>query len=85
MNSSTGKTDVLQEIIRMKQMRKEEIAQSKKKMQGIIQAIIEPEKPSHNGNQMMRYVHTGMAAYDGLMTGIKVYRRIKRLFSKRTS
>ena len=62
------------EMIRQQRIdKKKEILQSKEQMLHL----------AHHKNKfegMMQHVNMGIAAYDGLMTGIKVLRRIRAFF-----
>lgn len=74
-------TDIMQQIALLKEEKRKEIELSQKRMQTLMSTIIEPQKDNSAGG-MMKYVQTGIAAYDGIMTGVKMYRRIRRFFKK---
>lgn len=82
LNNSQHEQDLFQRISMLKKQKSDEIQASRKRMYNLSQAIINPA-PSGKEAGMMKYVHTGMMAYDGIMTGLKIYRRIKQIFHKK--
>ena len=62
-------------IIRRRLEKKEEIRQSKERMQHITQELFAPQKSKTKIEGLMQHVNTGIAAYDGIMTGMKIFNR----------
>ena len=57
----------IQDITERKNNKKSELSASKKKIQELTQ----------------NHFNTGMAAYDGIMTGVKIYKRLRAVFSRK--
>lgn len=70
-------------IIRRRLEKKEEIRQSKERMQHITQELFAPQKSKTRIEGLMQHVNTGIAAYDGIMTGIKILHRIRKIFNRK--
>lgn len=81
--STNSNPYTIETISRMRAEKKEELKQSKVKMQRLAQNLFSPPETKNKMDLMMHHFNTGMAAYDGIMTGIKIYRRIKGMFKKR--
>lgn len=70
-------------IAQRKKEKREEILASKKRMQNLAQQLFSPTKSDNKIDSMMQHVNMGIAAYDGIMTGIKILRRVQSFFSKK--
>lgn len=86
MNSHTTDTTpvTLESIARQKAELQQQIRRQKEIMAGLAQEIFAPLEPTANkANAMMRAFNTGMALFDGVVTGMKMMRKFRRLFGRR--
>lgn len=60
--------------------KREELKQSKDRMQNLSQQLFAPQQGKNKIDSLMQQVNMGIAAYDGLMTGIKILRRVRGFF-----
>ena len=60
--------------------KQEELKQSKDRMQNLSQQLFAPQQGKNKIDSLMQQVNMGIAAYDGLMTGIKILRRVRGFF-----
>lgn len=70
-------------ISQKKEEKRAEIQASQKRMQHISQELFSPTRSDNKIDSMMQHINMGIAAYDGIMTGIKVLRRIQNFFSQK--
>ena len=70
----------IQIISERKSRKKDELRQSKQRIHELTQNLFSPPE-TKNKMDLMNHFNTGLAAYDGIMTGVKIYRRIKEIFS----
>lgn len=71
----------LETIVQKKLELRQEIQQQKKNITLLAQELIAPVAPAAGkANQLMRAFQTGMAAFDGILLGLKMMRRIRKLF-----
>lgn len=60
-----------------------DIRTQKEKITTLTQGIFAPLAPPRNkANALMRSVNTGIALWEGIMTGVKIMRKMRRLFRK---
>ena len=80
---STNKTKYsLEYLEQLKAEKEEEITKTKEKMVSLSKAIMAPPQTNNNVELWMHYASNGMAAYKGVITCIKLYKRLKSTFSK---
>lgn len=81
-NSEEKAASITLEVIARKKMElHKQIQQQKEIMALLTKEIIAPAVPAAGkANQLMRVFHTGMAAFDGIILGIKMMRRIRKIF-----
>lgn len=77
------KTYSLESISSQRKNKKAEIQVSKMKMQQIAQDLFAPPATKNKMEGLMQHVNTGIAAYDGIMTGMKILQRIRGFFRKK--
>ena len=65
----------VESIAQRRAEKKEEILRSKARIQNLTQELFAPQKS-------MQHINAGIAAYDGLMTGLKILRRVRGFFSR---
>lgn len=76
-------TYTIEEINRLREEKKNEVRQSKERLIQLGQQLFAPHESKGKLDNLMQQVNMGIAAYDGVMTGIKVLRRIRSYFKKR--
>ena len=80
---STPVKITLEDISRLKFEKLEEIRTQKKVMARTARSIFAPLGPAvSKGDAIMRSFNTGMAIFDGVMTGVKIMKKIRRYFRK---
>lgn len=73
----------LEDIALRKAELQKDIQEKKENIKELSRELFAPLEPATNkANAMMRAFNTGMAIYDGAMTGIKIVRRIRKLFRR---
>ncbi|MDM8152904.1 hypothetical protein QUW14_00970 [Bacteroides gallinaceum] len=81
---NTPQTYYTLEMIRQQRLdKKAEILQSKQRMYQLAHQLFNPPQSKNKFEGMMQHVNMGIAAYDGVMTGIKVLRRIRTFFGSK--
>lgn len=70
-------------VNQQKTEREEKIQASKKRIQNLTQQLFAPTRSNNKVDNMMQHINMGIAAYDGIMTGVKVLRRIQNFFGKK--
>ena len=85
MDNTTNTTPVtLESIAQKKAMLLQEIRLQKEIMTGLTQEIFAPLEPATNkANAMMRAFNTGMAVYDGIVFGVKVMKKFRKIFGRK--
>lgn len=69
------------ESIRERRLAKqEELKLSKDRMHNLSQQLFAPQQGQNKIDSLMQQINMGIAAYDGLMTGIKILRRVRGFF-----
>ena len=72
----------VESIAQRRAEKKEEILLSKARIQNLTQELFAPQKSKNQMDNMMQHINAGIAAYDGLMTGLKILRRVHGFFSR---
>lgn len=73
------------EMITARRMeKKKELKVSKENIYDLTQKLFSPPETKNKMDLIMHNFNSGMAAYDGIMTGIKIYRRLKDIFSRKS-
>lgn len=70
-------------VNQQKVQREEEIKISKKRIQNLTQQLFAPIRSNNKIDSMMQHINMGIATYDGIMTGLKILRRMQSFFGKR--
>lgn len=85
MDNTTNTVPItLESIARQKAELLQKIRLQREIMTGLTQEIFAPLEPATNkANDMMRAFNTGMALFDGIVLGIKMMRKFRRLFGRR--
>ena len=73
----------LEDIALRKAELQKDIQEKKENIKELSRELFAPLEPATNkANAMMRAFNTGMAIYHGAMTGVKIVRRIRKLFRR---
>lgn len=80
---TTNVTYTLEDIIARKQAKRKEILESKERLQTLAQDLFAPNESKNKLDGLMQHVNMGIAAYDGIMTGIKILRRVRGFFDRK--
>lgn len=70
----------------IRQRRKDKLAEVREhgnKIKDTVHNIFMPQERETGINGLMQYVSTGIAIYDGILTGLKIIRRIRGTFGFR--
>lgn len=73
----------IQLVSERKAQKKAELKASKDSIQEIAQDLFSPPETKNKMDLLMHHFNTGMAAYDGIMTGVRIYKRIKSAFTRK--
>ena len=89
MNDIKPITNYSVEIIsQLRAQKKQELRESKERIQLLTQELFSPQKSKNKMENMMQHINAGIAAYDGLKTGglktgIMIFQRIHRFFNRK--
>lgn len=72
----------LETISRRRMAKKAELKASKAQIVEFSRELFAPQQSKSKFDNIMQQVNAGIAAYDGLMTGIKIFQRLRRFFRK---
>lgn len=71
----------LDEIRALKEKALQDVRQQRKTLNATTRKLIAPLAPAATkGNAIVRAFHTGMAAFDGIMLGIRLIRKFRKTF-----
>lgn len=73
----------LEVIAQLKKEKLEELRQSRQNMSETARELFAPAEQQGGVEGIMHHVHTGMAIYDGVRTGIKIMQRIRGFFRRK--
>ena len=79
-NHTTYTLELLEQLKKEKAI---ELEKTKERIVDLTHAITAPPATNNNMELWMHYAGQGMAAYKGIMTCIKLYKRFKGTFSKK--
>ena len=82
-NTSQPAVITLEMIAQLKKEKLNEIQQSRQNMSQTIHELFAPVEQQGSVEGIMHHVHTGMAVFDGVRTGIKIMRKIRGYFRKK--
>ncbi len=63
--------------------KKQQLRDSKQRIHELTQELLAPQTSQSKMENMMQHVNAGIAAYDGIRTGMLILRRIRALFPKK--
>ncbi|MCE2617610.1 MAG: hypothetical protein ACTTKN_00695 [Phocaeicola sp.] len=73
----------LKDIHQLRKDKLTEVREQGNKIKDAVHNIFMPQEKETGINGLMQYVSTGVAIYDGILTGLKIIRRIRGAFSVR--
>ena len=73
----------LEKICQLKSEKLAEIRTSKQRITETARQIFRPNESTTKANTLMNNFHSGMAIFNGVMTGFKIMKRIRNLFYHR--
>ncbi len=83
MNPKNDLPITLDEIRALKEKALQDVRQQKKVVNATTRKLFAPLAPAANkGNVIMRAFHTGMAAFDGVMIGIRLIKKFQKAFRR---
>lgn len=73
----------LEMITKRRMAKKAELKASKEQIMEFSRNLFAPQQSKTKFDNVMQQINAGIAAYDGLMTGIKIFQRIRRFFRRK--
>ena len=70
-------------ISKLRAQKKQELRDSKERIQRLTEDLFAPQQSKNKMENIMQHVNAGIAAYDGLRTGIMIFQRIHRFFNRK--
>lgn len=70
-------------ISKLRDQKKQELRDSKARIQQLTENLFAPQQSKNKMENLMQHVNAGIAAYDGLRTGIMIFQRIHRFFNRK--
>ena len=70
-------------ISQLRAQKKQELRDSKERIQRLTEDLFAPQQSKNKMEKIMQHVNAGIAAYDGLRTGIMIFQRIHRFFNRK--
>lgn len=73
----------LEMITQRRLSKKAELKASKEQIMEFSRELFAPQQSKSKFDNVMQQINAGIAAYDGLMTGIKIFQRLRRFFRRK--
>lgn len=73
----------MESIARLREEKKAEVRTSRERIQELAEDLFAPQQSKSKMDNLLQHVNAGIAAYDGIRTGIMVLQRIRGFFRKR--
>lgn len=73
----------VQQILELRLQKKQEIQKSKERIMSLTGELFAPQRSKNKMENMMQHINAGIAAYDGLRTGLMMLKRIRSFFRKK--
>lgn len=80
---SSPSTYTLETITQRRLAKKAELRNSKEQIMEFSRELFAPQQSKTKFDNLMQQVNAGIAAYDGLMTGIKIFQRLRKFFRRK--
>lgn len=82
-NQSSKDLITLELLAQRKAEKLEEVRKAKERIHHTARQLFAPVEPKNGMDSFMQNINSGMAIYDGVMTGIKIMRRVRSFFMKK--
>ena len=73
----------VQQIVSLRMKKRQELQDTKNRIVDLTEDLFAPRHSKNKMENMMQHVNAGIAAYDGLRTGLRVLRRIRSFFRRK--
>lgn len=73
----------VQQIVSIRMKKRQELQDTKNRIVDLTEDLFAPRHSKNKMENMMQHVNAGIAAYDGLRTGLMVLRRIRSFFRRK--
>lgn len=84
MNTRISKPQItLEEITRQKKAVRLQIREQRDRIQQTATELFSPVKATTKVEMLMNSVNSGIAVFDGVMTGLRIMRRVRGLFRRK--
>lgn len=84
MNTGISKPQItLEEITRQKKAVRLQISEQRDRIQQTATELFSPVKATTKVEMLMNSVNSGIAVFDGVMTGLRIMRRVRGLFRRK--
>ena len=84
MNTGISKPQItLEEITRQKKAVRLQIREQRDRIQQTAPELFSPVKATTKGEMLMNSVNSGIAVLDGVMTGLRIMRRVRGLIRRK--
>ena len=84
MNTGISKPQItLEEITRQKKAVRLQIREQRARIQQTATELFSPVKATTKVEMLMNSVNSGIAVFDGVMTGLRIMRRVRGLFRRK--
>ena len=70
-------------IITLEEIARRKVLKAKTQITETLRELFVPEENKGGIEGIMQHVNTGIAVYDGVMTGIKIMRKVRSYFTKK--
>ncbi len=70
-------------ISQLRLRKKQELNESRERIQKLAQELFAPQQSKNRMENMMQHINAGIAAYDGLRTGMMILKRIRAFFRRK--
>lgn len=77
------KVYTIESITNLRKAKQEELRRSRQRMQSITENLFAPQQSKNKMENLLQHVNAGIAAYDGIRTGMIVLNRIRAFFGKK--
>ena len=77
------KVYTIESITNLRKAKQEELRRSRQRRQSITENLFAPQQSKNTMENLLQHVNAGIAAYDGIRTGMMVLNRIRAFFGKK--
>ena len=73
----------VQLISQLRAKKKQELKESKERILSLTQELFTPQHSKNKAENLMQHINAGIAAYDGIRTGMMILKRIRAFFNRK--